>query len=297
MIGFDDLERLADSRAARVPIAAAGGADVTVLEALRQAADRAWIAPIVAGNRAEIMSLAEARGVRLDGFEIVDSPEPARAATALVRAGRAAMLMKGQVSTPDLMTAVLDPALGLRSGRAIGQVVLMEIPRDDRRFLLADTGVMIRPSLEHKAHILEEAAVVARRLGAAPPRVAVMAASEKVNDAMPETIHAAELERRGRAGEFSDCLIQGPLTFDLAYALSAADKKRVAGEVVGAADVMIFPDVASANLTVKAIMYTADCRFGGVLRGTSHPVVFMSRADTTSVRLDSLALALALVAN
>jgi phosphotransacetylase len=295
MIGFDELHRLADSCAARVPVVAAGGADGTVLEALRQATDRAWITPIVAGNRAEISSLAETIGIALDDFEIIDTPEPARAATALVRAGRAAMLMKGRVSTPELMATVLDPELGLRKGRAIGQVVLMEIPRDDRRFLLADTGIMIRPSLEHKASMLEEAAAVARKLGADPPRVGVMAASEKVSEAMPETLHAAELERRGRAGDFSDCLVQGPLTFDLAYAAAAADKKHVSGQVAGAADVLIFPDLASANLTVKAIMYTADCRFGGVLRGTSHPVVFMSRADTTRVRLDSLALALALV--
>jgi phosphotransacetylase len=83
------------------------------------------------------------------------------------------------------------------------------------------------------------------------------------------------------------------LSFDLAYAATAGDRKRVGGEVVGAADVLVFPDLLSANLTVKAIMYTADCRFGGVLRGTTAPVVFMSRADTVETRLNSLALALA----
>ena len=132
---------------------------------------------------------------------------------------------------------------------------------------------------------------MAHALGADRPNVALMAASESVSSAMPETIQAAEIQHRNQAGEFPECIIQGPLSFDLAYAAEAGTKKHVAGQVVGAADAMVFPDLLSANLTVKAIMYTADCRFGGVLRGTTVPVVFMSRADSTQTRLDSLALA------
>jgi phosphotransacetylase len=117
-----------------------------------------------------------------------------------------------------------------------------------------------------------------------------------VTEAMPETSDAAELQRRAEAGEFPGCLVQGPLSFDLAWAAEAGGRKGLAGPVVGAADVLLFPDLLSANLTVKAVMYTADCRFGGVLCGAACPVVFMSRADTTVTRLCSLALALKLVA-
>lgn len=85
------------------------------------------------------------------------------------------------------------------------------------------------------------------------------------------------------------------MSFDLAYAADAGDAKRIGGPVVGAADALIFPNLLAANLTVKAIMYTADCRFGGVLRGTTSPVAFMSRADTPITRLNSLALALRLL--
>ena len=114
---------------------------------------------------------------------------------------------------------------------------------------------------------------------------------------MPETVEAAELTRRNQQGEFADCSIAGPLSFDLAYAAEAGARKRIEGSVVGAADVMIFPNLLSANLTVKAIMYTADCRFGGVLKGTSAPVVFMSRADDVATRLNSLAMTLRIVAH
>ena len=164
----------------------------------------------------------------------------------------------------------------------------MEIPRDRRRFLLADTGITIQPTLEQKADILQSLVEVARLLrepGSADlPRIAAMAASEKVAEAMPDTLHAAELARRNAAGDFPGGVVRGPLSFDLAYAADAGEKKKIEGDVVGAADAMLFPDLLSANLTVKAIMYTADCRFGGVLCGTACPVVFMSRADTTATR-------------
>ena len=209
------------------------------------------------------------------------------------RAGRAQALMKGQIATPALMKAVLDPIHGLRTGRVICQIVLMEIRRDERRFLMADTGITVQPGLEEKADILQSAVGVAHALGVDNPRVALMAATETVKSAMPETVDAQELARRHERGELGSCLVQGPLSFDLAYARDAGGKKRIVGEVVGAADVMIFPDLLSANLTVKAIMYTADCRFGGMLGGTAAPLVFMSRADSTQTRLNSMALTLA----
>jgi phosphotransacetylase len=122
-----------------------------------------------------------------------------------------------------------------------------------------------------------------------------MSATESVTDALPDTAEARTLQQSNEEGSIGDCVIQGPLSFDLAYAADAADRKRIAGPVTGAADVLLFPDLVSANLTVKAIMYTADCTFGGVLMGAACPVVFMSRADSPATRLRSLALAVALL--
>jgi phosphotransacetylase len=203
--------------------------------------------------------------------------------------------MKGRISTPQLLRAVLDKAQGLRTGRVVCQVVMMDVHAAGRRFLMADTGITVAPDLAQRIDILESSVELAHALRVERPRVALMAATETVNPEMPETVEAAELERRSREGEFPGCTIQGPLSFDLAYAPEAAQAKRIGGAVTGAADAMIFPNLVSANLTVKAIMYTADCRFGGVLRGTAAPVVFMSRADSPATRLNSLALALRLL--
>ncbi len=300
LVGFDDLYRFADGLPAPISVVAAGGADATVLQALSLAQRRGWVEPLLTGSSVEIRQLAVDLQIDLAAFRIVDADDPASAAVAEVKAGRAQTLMKGQIATPALMKAVLALQSGLRTSRCICQVVLMEIPRDRRRFLLSDTGITIQPTLEQKADILQSLVEVATLLrepdSADLPRVAAMAASEKPSPAMPDTLEAAELARRNVAGDFPGCLVAGPLSFDLAYAADAGEKKKIAGGVVGAADAMLFPDLLSANLTVKAIMYTADCRFGGVLCGTAHPVVFMSRADTTTTRLNSLALALRMLA-
>ena len=205
----------------------------------------------------------------------------AAAAVAVVRAGEAQALMKGQIDTPALMKAVLNHDSGLRTGRVVCQVVLMEIPRDRRRFLLADTGISVHPEPGRTNRHPPSRGRSCRGSVEPFPKVALMAATETVKPAMPETVEAADLVARGRRGEFGHCVIEGPLSFDLAYAADAGHKKRIEGSVVGSADIMLFPSLLSANLTVKAIMYTADCKFGGILRGTSAPVVFMSRADTT----------------
>jgi phosphotransacetylase len=328
LFGFDALYALADRLPGPLPVVAAGGADGTVLAALSAAHRRGWVAPIVTGSEAAIRKLAAELELSLDGFRVIETEDPAAAAVAEVRAGRAACLMKGQIATPDLMKAVLDRRSGLRTDRVIAQVVLMEISRDARRFLLADTGITIQPTLEQKVDLLHHLTFAAKALhetssvggtlplgvppaahaepmgheprsrrdaGGWKPRIAVMSATEKVNAALPDTLEAAELQRRNENGEWPECVVQGPLSFDLAYASDAGEKKRIAGGVVGAADAMLFPNLLAANLTVKAMMYTADCRFGGVLCGAACPVVFMSRADSTSTRLNSLAFTLRLL--
>jgi phosphate butyryltransferase len=292
--GFNRLYHDADAHAKALRVAVAGGDDPTVLEAMRIACDCGWVRPVLFGSERTIRTIAESQEIDVDDFDIQDAEgaEVAAAAVAEVRSGGAQALMKGQLSTPEFMKAVLDHDKGLRTGRVICQVVLMEIPRDHRRFLLADTGICVQPSAVERIDILRSAVDVAKSLWETTPKVALMAATEIVKLSMPETAEAFELARRNQQGEFGDCVIEGPLSFDLAYAADAGAKKRVEGSVIGAADVMLFPNLLSANLTVKAIMYTADCRFGGVLRGTSAPVVFMSRADTTETRLNSLALTL-----
>ena len=291
--GFDALYAHADGRETPIPVAAAGGADATVIQALELARRRGWVAPILTGETKKIRDIADSLDIDLTPFQIVeDEADSAVAAVKEVRAGRAACLMKGQISTPRLMKAVLDREVGLRTGKTICQVVLMEIRRDQRSFLMTDTGVTVAPTPQQKEELVEHVISVANSLDVASPRVAMMAASEKAMEAIPNTLEAQDIAEKAATGAFGNCLVQGPLSFDLAYARDAGEKKKIDGEVTGQADAMVFPDLTSANLTVKGIMYTADCRFGGILCGTMCPVIFMSRADTVETRLNSLAYAL-----
>ena len=290
--GFEALMREADEERPRVSVVAAGGADSTVLLALNEARRRGWVRPILTGDRTEIEHLARINEIDPHDFTILDTSDPAGAAVGEVRAGRARLLMKGQIATPDLMKAVLHQQHGLRTGKTLCQIVLMEIVRDQRRFLMGDTGLCIQPDFRQKREILEHQIAAARCLGVDHPAIAVMSATEKVTDIMPDTLEAAEFQRLCEAGAFGSCHVQGPLSFDLAYAHDAGDKKRIAGSVVGQADGMLFHDLLSGNLTVKGIMYTADCRFGGVVWGAACPIVFMSRADRVDTRLHSLVYAL-----
>ena len=289
---FTDLYQAADQLQTPVAVVATGGADSTVLEALANAQDRGWVDPILTGDERAIRQQAEEMGLATDRFEIVSTEVPAVAAVSVIRSGRASVLMKGQVSTPDMMLAMRDREAGRRTGRTICQIVLMEITPHGKSFLLTDTGVTIAPSLEQKVEFVEAVASIAHSLGADQPRVALMAATEKPMEAMPDSLEAAELTERSRSGWLPNAIVEGPLSFDLAYAAVASARKSLSGRIAGEADGMVFPDLRSAYLTVKAIMYTADCQYGGILWGAACPVVFMSRADNMQTRMNSIAYAL-----
>lgn len=293
MLNFDELFAAADALSAPVPVVAAGGADSTVIQALELARRRGWVDPILTGDEQQIRELAAGLDIDLSPFTLVpDTADSAIEAVRCVTTGRAKLLLKGQLPTPNLMKAILQRDGGLRTGKTICQVVLMEITRDRRTFLLADTGITIDPNPQQQAETLTATLEVARSLGCDSPRVALMAATEKANEAMPETLAQTALVERAQAREFGPCVVAGPLSFDLAYASVAGARKGIGGDVTGQADAMVFPNLLSANLTVKSMMYTADCRFGGILKGTSSPVVFMSRADNVETRLHSIAFAL-----
>src|SRR5262245_42057909 len=135
--GFDTLFAEADARSPGVKVAVSGGTDPTVLEAVAEAQRRGWIRPLLFGDADQTRALARTLGLAPDALPVQASTDPAGDAVRGVREGGIDLLMKGQITTPALMQAVLDASTGLRTGRVIAQVVLMEIPRDGRRFLLA----------------------------------------------------------------------------------------------------------------------------------------------------------------
>ena len=208
----------------------------------------------------------------------------AKEAVLAVRNNQADIIMKGSSDTKDLMKAVLDKDEGLRSGNLMSHIAVVEAM--GRFLLITDGGICINPSLEEKVEIIKNALPVAKALGIDKPKVAVLAAIEKVNPKMPETVDAKALEEM----TWNDCLVQGPLALDNAVSVESARIKGITGEVAGKADILLVPSVLAGNLLAKGILYFGGCAFGGLAAGASKPVCFLSRADNAETKFNTIAL-------
>jgi phosphotransacetylase len=259
-----------------------------------QAARRGFLAPVLVGPRSAIAAAADAAGVSLDGVELVEADDPraaADAAAALCRDGRADALMKGSLHTDELMASVVSRANGLRGGRRISHVFALDVPAYPKPLFVTDAAINIAPDLMAKADILENAAELVRALGVPLPKVAVLAAVETVNPAMPATMDAAMLSKMAERGQIAGALVDGPLAFDNAVSRAAAKTKRIESPVAGDADVLLAPDLEAGNMVAKQLAYLAGAESAGLVLGARVPVILTSRADSVTARLASAALA------
>ncbi|OTA41629.1 MAG: phosphate butyryltransferase, partial [Symbiobacterium thermophilum] len=186
---------------------------------------------------------------------------------------------------------VLDRDTGLRTGRALSHACVVQVPGFPRLLHISDIALNIRPDLARKADILRNQVAVARVLGLARPKVAVIAALEKVNPDMPATVDARALQEMAERGEFGDCDVQGPLALDLALSPEAGAVKGVTGPVVGQADVLIMPDLETGNVLYKALIHLAGASSAGIVVGARCPIVLLSRSDPAPFKVNSIALA------
>ena len=237
----------------------------------------------IAGEPNDELAEALARAATLGIGEAIIFDD-ANAAAVAVRDGKADVFMKGSVDTPSFMKAVLDKDNDFRTGRLINHVFVFE--GFGRLMLLTDAGICIAPTLDDKADIIRNIVPVAQRLGIETPKVAVLAAIEKVNPKMQTTVDAAELSKMDLPG----CHVQGPLALDLAISPAAAETKGVPGPVAGHADILLMPNVETGNILAKAIMYMTASPSGGVVSGTKRPVTFSSRSDSADTKLHTIAL-------
>jgi phosphate butyryltransferase len=244
------------------------------------------------GDSGEIKRLAGTMGVDLDPFTLVHEPDAtqaARKAVSMVSGGEADFLMKGIADTATVLRAVLDKEIGLRTGRILSHVAVLEIPGWDRLFFITDCGMIIDPTKEQRIEIVRNAVEVARGLGVENPKVALLAAIEKVNPDMPVTL----VEREISDGEsFEGAEVQGPLALDAAISPHSAKIKRLAGPVAGQADVLVVPDLQAGNIFIKGLIYFAKAKWAGIVAGARVPIIMTSRGDVDpAIRFRSIAVA------
>ena len=275
-------------------LAVAVAQDSFVLDAVVQAAELGIVAPVLVGDREQIEQIlvdlkADPRAYRI--IDEVDKTEACMVAARLVRDGEADFLMKGIVDTAVIMRAILNRDNGLRTGRMISDVLALEIEGYDHLFLVTDPAMSIAPTLPQKADLVRNAVDIAHALGNDNPKVAVLAAVEKVNEKMPCTVDAAELEAMNERGELEGCVVQGPLQFDNAVSIEAAKHKGIAGKVAGNADIMLVPDIEAGNMLVKAAEFFGHAKKAGVIVGAKAPVALTSRASSAESKLYTIAIA------
>jgi phosphate butyryltransferase len=273
--------------------------DEPVLEAIKEAKEQEIAEAILVGDREEIISIGLKIGMNMDEYDIIDECDVKTAAlkaVELVSSGQANMVMKGLVSTADFLRAVLNKQVGLRTGKLMSHIAVFENPKINRLLFLTDSAFNMYPGLEDKVQIVNNAVKVAHAVGIQSPKVAPVCAVEVVNPHMPATLDAAALSKMCDRGQIKGCIVDGPLALDNALSEEAAEHKGVTGEVAGKADVLLMPNIEAGNIMYKTLTYTSDSKNGGILVGTSAPVILTSRADTHEAKLYSIALA-ALVAN
>ncbi len=251
------------------------------------------VVPLLIGPEPLIRRVAREAGANLDGVTVIDVPSPAQAsdrAVALVQQGKAALLMKGDMHTADLMHAIVAPATGLRTGKRISHVYLMDAPAYPRPLLITDCGINIAPNLMEKAGIVQNAIELAHILGIPLPRVAILAAVEVVDDRMRSTVDAAALCKMADRGQITGALLDGPLAFDNAINLDAAKEKGIVSAVAGQADILLVPDLEAGNMLAKQLTFMGGAEAAGIVMGASVPIILTSRADSAGTRLASCAL-------
>jgi phosphotransacetylase/acyl dehydratase len=268
--------------------------DANALGAAIAAAQAGLITPILVGPKAKILRAAEAMKVDIAGYRLIDVPHSEAAAAeavALVKRGEAALLMKGSLHTDELLHAVLLPDSGLRTGRWLSHVYLMDVPSYPRPLLVTDAAVNIAPDLEQKRDIVQNAIDLAHVMQIEAPRVALLSAVETVNPKLRSTLDAAALCKMADRGQITGGLVDGPLAFDNAISPAAAAEKGIVSKVAGQADILVVPDLEAGNILAKQLTFLAGADAAGVVLGARVPIILTSRADAERTRMASCAVA------
>ena len=271
--------------------------DETSLRGALEAAEAGIITPILVGPQERISSVAKSIGLDLADIEIVDVPHSkaaAEKAVELVRSGRAELLMKGSLHSDELLGAVTNKETGLRTGRRISHVFVMDVPTHAQTLFITNAAVNIAPDLMAKRDIIQNSIDLFVSLGLGTPKVAILSAVETVTPAIPSTIEAAALCKMADRGQITGGVLDGPLAFDNAISPEAARVKGIKSPVAGEAQILVVPDLEAGNMLAKNLSFLSNADAAGIVLGARVPVILTSRADNVRTRLASCAVAMLL---
>ncbi|HWQ58410.1 MAG TPA: phosphate acyltransferase [Clostridia bacterium] len=287
------IEALKQKKGARV-MAVAAAQDAPAIEAALHARDAGIARPVFVGDALRIRELLRGMDRNPADFDILqaDAGSEAQVAVELVKDGSANLLMKGMLETRDLLRPVVAKENDLRTGALMSHVVFFgEVPRCEKLFIQTDGGMVMYPTLEEKAGIIENAVDTLQRMGYENPKVAALCAIEFVNPKMKESVEAGELQRMNREGIIKNCTVVGPISYDIAMDADIARRKGFDCPYCGAFDVLLVPDMNCGNIMGKCLTVTAGAKMAGIVVGAKAPIVLTSRGSSAEEKFNSIAIA------
>jgi phosphate acetyltransferase len=292
-------ERLitATRKLAPLPTAVAHPCDESSLRGAVEAAQAGMIVPILVGPKERMRSVATSIGLDIAGFDMIDathSQAAAEKAVELVRSGKAELLMKGSLHSDELLAAATKRDTGLRTARRISHVFVMDVPTHPETLFITDAAVNIAPDLLAKRDIIQNAIDLYAGLGLGTPKVAILSAVETVTPNIPSTIEAAALCKMADRGQINGGELDGPLAFDNAISIEAAQIKGIRSPVAGRAEILVVPDLEAGNMLAKNLTFLSGADAAGIVLGARVPIILTSRADKVRTRMASAAVAVLL---
>ncbi len=293
---LSDLNALA-TKSGKKKLAVAVAHDEHCLEAICAVDKMGLVQAILVGNEKKIHDIAQRLKLDVSGMKIIHEEVDANSvkiAVKMVRDKQADILMKGNVPTAVFLRGVLDKENGLRKGEVLSHFALFEVPTYHKLLGLTDAAMIPAPDFKTKVALTSNAVDFMNKLGYSKPKVAVLAAVEMVNEAMPATIDGALLSKMAQRGQIKNCIIDGPLAYDNAVSSASAKHKGIVSEVAGDADLLIAPDIEAGNILYKAFGFSSNAKLAAVVLGAAAPIVLTSRSDTEESKQASIVMAAAI---
>ena len=288
-----ELAEKAINSGKKTRIAVAVAEDNNTINAILKATNNGFVSPILIGNKDKITALlpADIDSNKLQIMNITDPAMAVKEAVRMVRNNEADVLMKGLVGTETFLKAVLDKEKGLLPPKAVmSYTCALEIPKYHKLLFVSDTAVLINPDLNQKITMINYSVAMARKFGIEKPKVALISATEKVSPSMPETLEYSLLCKMAERGQIKNCLVDGPLDIFLACDPTSLSIKGIQSSLEGYADILIFPNLESANSFYKGLMLFGEGELAGLICGTTKPVIVMSRSESENSKYYCIAL-------
>lgn len=268
--------------------------EATAIESGLEAHKLGLLTPIFVGPSTKIKAVAQQHTLDLDNYQIVEAKTEAEAAllsVKLIREQKAQLLMKGSLHTDIMLKAVINKETGLRTGKRITHVFLMDGPNWHTPYMITDAAINIFPDLMTKMHIVQNAIDLHHALGYGTPRVALLSAVEMVNADIPSTLEAAALCKMADRKQIVNGIVDGPLALDNAISPEAASMKGLDTAVTGKAQILVVPNLEAGNIFFKSLSFIGQADSAGIVLGAKAPIILTSRASSLDSRLVSCAMA------